>query len=156
MIFAPLLIVVLAVVLVMGLYFGTGSRVEGSAAVALVPEQPLDTRRIELREILNPLQEAWTMHSTGKASYYGPGFAGRATANGEVFRPLAMTAAHRTLPFGTKLRVTNLRNGKSVIVRVNDRGPYAGARILDLSEGAASRIGMLASGTAHVRLEVMT
>ena len=93
---------------------------------------------------------------TGEASYYGPGFAGRPTANGERFKPSEMTAAHRTLPFGTKLRVTNTGNGKSVVVRVNDRGPYAHNRVIDLSQGAAQRIGMLHSGTAQVRLEVIS
>ena len=92
---------------------------------------------------------------TGVASYYGPGFHGRRTANGETFNQNAMTAAHRTLPFGTKLKVTNLNNGKSVIVRVNDRGPYSGGRILDLSVAAAKQIGSTQSGVARVTLEVV-
>lgn len=94
--------------------------------------------------------------ATGEASYYGRGFAGRPTANGERFNPSEMTAAHRSLPFGTRLRVTNVRNGKAVVVRVNDRGPYAGDRILDLSQGAAERIGMITSGTAQVRIDVLS
>lgn len=93
---------------------------------------------------------------SGEASYYGPGFAGRPTANGERFNPAEMTAAHRTLPFGSKLRVTNTRNGQSVVVRVNDRGPYAHNRIIDLSQGAAKEIGMIQSGTAHVKLELIS
>jgi rare lipoprotein A len=92
----------------------------------------------------------------GVASWYGPGFAGRLTASGEVFDPGQLTAAHRTLPFNTHLRVTNLSNGRSVVVRINDRGPFAGGRIIDLSRAAAERIGMIASGTARVRLEPMS
>jgi rare lipoprotein A (peptidoglycan hydrolase) len=93
--------------------------------------------------------------SSGVASYYGPGFHGRRTANGETFNMHAMTAAHRTLPFGTKLRVTNLNNGQSTIVRVNDRGPYVGGRIIDLSVAAAKSIGSTHSGVAHVNIEVI-
>lgn len=93
--------------------------------------------------------------STGVASYYGPGFHGRRTANGETFNMNAMTAAHRTLPFGTKLRVTNLNNGKSTIVRVNDRGPYVDGRIIDLSVAAAKQLGSTNSGVAKVNIEVL-
>jgi rare lipoprotein A (peptidoglycan hydrolase) len=89
----------------------------------------------------------------GVASWYGPGFAGKLTANGEIFDPSELTAAHRTLPFNTHLRVTNLANGRSVTVRINDRGPFSGGRIIDLSRAAAEQIGMIGSGTARVRLE---
>lgn len=92
---------------------------------------------------------------SGVASYYGPGFHGRRTANGETFNMNAMTAAHRTLPFGTQLKVTNLSNGRTAIVRVNDRGPYAHGRIIDLSVAAAKQIGSTGSGTARVTLEVL-
>jgi rare lipoprotein A len=92
----------------------------------------------------------------GMASWYGPGFAGRRTANGEVFDPSQLTAAHRSLPFGTQVRVTNLSNGRSVVVRINDRGPFARGRIIDLSRAAAERIGMIGSGTARVRLELLS
>lgn len=93
------------------------------------------------------------LFTTGMASFYGKKFAGRLTANGERFNPSAMTAAHRTARFGTKIRVTNLRNGKKIVVRINDRGPYAKGRIIDLSRAAARKIGMIHSGTAKVRLE---
>lgn len=89
----------------------------------------------------------------GEASWYGPGLYGRKTASGEVLRPGTMTAAHRTLPFGTCLRVTNLENGRVVEVRVNDRGPYAAGRILDVSESAARTLGMHGKGVTRVRLE---
>lgn len=90
---------------------------------------------------------------SGVASYYGPGFHGRRTANGERFDQNAMTAAHKTLPFGTRLRVTNPATGKSVTVRINDRGPFHGNRVLDLSKGAAAVIGMVNAGVQRVRME---
>lgn len=89
----------------------------------------------------------------GVASYYGAELAGNRTANGERFNPSALTAAHRTLPMGTKLRVTNKANGKSVVVRINDRGPFAKSRIIDVSRAAAEQISMVRSGTARVTLE---
>ena len=91
----------------------------------------------------------------GTASWYGPGFQGRLTANGERFDQNELTAAHRTLPFGTRLRVTNETNGKSVVVRVNDRGPFVGKRVIDLSRGAAEKIGLIRKGVGRVKLEVM-
>ncbi len=91
----------------------------------------------------------------GIASYYSTGFNGKKTADGEVFDKNAMTAAHREFPFGTKLLVTNLSNGKSVQVTVNDRGPVDKSRMLDLSEGAASVLGMIQDGTVRVKIEVL-
>lgn len=92
---------------------------------------------------------------TGKASWYGPGFHGRKTANGERYNQNAMTAAHKSLPFNTKVRVTNLENNKEVVVRINDRGPYIRGRIIDLSKKAAKMLAMLSSGTAKVRVETL-
>lgn len=91
----------------------------------------------------------------GQASWYGPGFFGNRTASGEVLRPGTLTAAHRYLPFGTKVRVTNLYNGRTAVVRINDRGPFSGGRIIDLAHGAAQILGVTASGVADVRLEVI-
>ena len=88
----------------------------------------------------------------GVASYYTMG---KTTANGEHFNPSGLTAAHRTLRFGTRVRVVNLRNGRSVTVRINDRGPFIKGRIIDLALGAAKRIGLHHSGIARVRLEVI-
>lgn len=88
----------------------------------------------------------------GRASWYA---LTSMTANGERCNPGAMTAAHRTLPFGTRVKVTNLGNGKAVVVRINDRGPFIGGRIIDLTKGAAGRIGMHKSGTAKVKVEVV-
>jgi rare lipoprotein A len=93
--------------------------------------------------------------SQGEASWYGPGFFGNRTANGEVLRPGSLTAAHRTLPFGTQVRVTNMGNGRSAIVRINDRGPFHGHRVIDLAHGAASNLGLISSGIANVKLEVL-
>ncbi len=91
----------------------------------------------------------------GWASWYGPGFHGNRTANGEVFNQHELTAAHRNLPFGTLIRVTNLDNNLSVVVRINDRGPFVGGRLIDLSAGAARAIGMIGTGIAPVRLEIL-
>jgi rare lipoprotein A len=92
---------------------------------------------------------------SGYASWYGPGFNGNLSASGEVFNENALTAAHRSLPFGTQVRVTNMDNGRSVVVRINDRGPYSGDRLIDLSAGAAEVIGLTASGVAPVKLDVL-
>lgn len=89
----------------------------------------------------------------GRASWYGPGFHGRATASGTVFNQRGLTAAHRRLPLGTRVIVTNLENGKSVAVSINDRGPYVRGRILDLSKEAARRLGMVTDGVVKVRIE---
>lgn len=94
--------------------------------------------------------------TTGPASWYGPGFHGRRTANGEVFNQNALTAAHRTLPFGTVVRVTSVNNNRQVVVRINDRGPFTGGRIIDLSAQAAREIGLDRAGVGTVRVEVLS
>ena len=90
---------------------------------------------------------------TLKASWYGPKFHGKYTANGEVYDQMALTAAHKYLSFGTLLKITNPKNGKSVIVRINDRGPYIEGRELDLSKGAAIELGILEKGVARVKVQ---
>src|SRR6056297_3648827 len=119
---------------------GPGARPGGTVAAAAVavpePELPV----------------GWT--ERGEASWYGPNFAGRPTANGETFDPSRLTAAHPSLPFDTRVRVTNLDNGRSVVVRINDRGPFAHARVIDLSRAAAEAIGLIATGVADVRIEL--
>ena len=133
-----------------------------------IPEIPA-AKSVALRNVETPGAESETLKkpaapalpiavrsvSTGEASWYGPGFYGNRTANGELFRPGTLTAAHRTLPFGTKVRVTNLWNGRSAIVRINDRGPFHGRRVIDLANGAASQLGLISSGIAQVKLEVL-
>ena len=91
----------------------------------------------------------------GIASWYGPGFHGQRTSSGEIYNEQDTTAAHRTLPFDTIVRVVNTENGESVEVRINDRGPYTDNRIIDLSRGAAEELDMMESGIAHVRLELV-
>lgn len=91
----------------------------------------------------------------GTASWYGGKFQGRKTANGEIFDTNKFTAAHRTLPFHTEVKVTNLDNGNSTVVRINDRGPFVQGRIIDLSRAAAEELDMIHSGTARVRLEIV-
>ncbi len=91
----------------------------------------------------------------GVASYYAGDFHGKKTSNGETYDMNALTAAHRTFPFGTKVRVTNLENNKSVIIRVNDRGPFKEGRIMDLSLGAARALDLVQTGTGRVRLDVL-
>jgi len=91
----------------------------------------------------------------GIVSWYGERFHNRPTASGELFDVADLTMAHPSLPFGTRVRVTNLRNGRSVVVRVNDRGPFVGSRIADLSQAAAASLGMLNRGLARARIEVL-
>jgi rare lipoprotein A len=92
---------------------------------------------------------------TGLASWYGPDFHGKLTSNKEIYDMYDMTAAHRTLPFGTQVMVTNIENGRATTVRINDRGPFVGDRIIDLSYAAARVLGMVGPGTARVRLDVL-
>lgn len=91
----------------------------------------------------------------GFASYYADKFEGRSTANGETFHQNELTGAHRTFPFGTVVKVTNIKNNRSVIIRINDRGPFAEGRIIDLSRHAAEEIDMIRAGVAEVEIEVM-
>ena len=92
----------------------------------------------------------------GEASWYGPGFNGKKTASGEIFDDSKMTAAHKTFPLGTKARVTKLSTGDSVDVEINDRGPFIPGRIIDLSKAAARALGIIDSGTAAVRIELLS
>ncbi|WP_413044049.1 septal ring lytic transglycosylase RlpA family protein [Pseudomonas sp. YJ42] len=100
-----------------------------------------------------PPSPAGEQIGSGKASYYGSQHHNKLTASGERFDQGALTAAHRTLPFGTKVRVVNARNGKSVVVRINDRGPYVRGRVIDLSKAAFQRIASTRAGVIRVRLE---
>lgn len=99
-----------------------------------------------------PMAPAMADTSTGVASYY---WQGQSTASGERFNPGALTAAHRSLPFGTKVRVTNLRNGRTVVVRINDRGPFVRGRIIDVSHAAAKQLGFTGNGVTKVSLAVL-
>jgi rare lipoprotein A len=99
--------------------------------------------------------ESQTRAMVGEASWYGGKFHGRTTANGETYDMNQLTAAHRTLPFGSKVRVTNPATNESVVVRINDRGPYAGNRVIDLSRAAAKAVRLIGPGVAPVKLEVL-
>ncbi len=111
----------------------------------------------EVEIAANPITEIAeaTEIDGGTASYYGRELAGNRTANGERFDPGQLTAAHRTLPFGSLVRVTNMANGDSVVVRINDRGPFHRGRVIDVSHAAAREIGMHRSGTARVKLALL-
>ena len=102
---------------------------------------------------INTSTVKYIQRGTMKASWYGPKFHGKLTANGEIYDQMALTAAHKSLSFGTLLKVTNPRNGRSVIVRINDRGPYVEGRDLDLSKAAAIELGMLKKGVGRVKIE---
>lgn len=117
-----------------------------------------DSIAIELNEEFARLRLPKTRmieFNEGMASWYGPGFHGRKTANGETYNQYALTAAHRTLPFNTMVRVENLDNGKSVIVRINDRGPYVGKRVIDVSKKVAEELDMINTGLARVKLHIV-
>ena len=106
------------------------------------------------KDVKAPTQESTpSFQQSGKASWYGPGFHGRQTASGETFNQNEMTAAHRTLPLGTKAEVTHVKSGKSVEVTINDRGPYVKGRVIDLSRAAAKKLGITKDGTATVKIE---
>jgi len=105
--------------------------------------------------LLLPFGASHAAIQEGAVSWYGGKFHQRPTASGELFNANALTMAHPTLPFGTKVRVTNLRNGRSVVVRVNDRGPFVGHRIGDLSRAAAEALGMMKRGVARARFEIL-
>jgi rare lipoprotein A len=104
------------------------------------------------RNLFNPPQRQTPVSHTAKASWYGPGLAGQKTTSGEPYNPEALTAASKTLPLGSVVKVTNPENGKSVKVRINDRGPFVPGRSLDLSKRAAERIGIVHRGVARVKV----
>jgi len=120
----------------------------GCGATTTHPEQ-------EPRARVQQRRPAKSKAQRGKASWYGRRFQGRKTASGERFDRHALTAAHRKLPFGTRVRVTNLKNGRTVIVRINDRGPFGSGRVIDVSEAAAKRLRMIRAGVVPVKVEVL-
>lgn len=128
---------------------GTKS-VKGTTAPAAVEKDPP-----EKPATIRPSSGKALLTLEGVASYYADDFHGKLTSNGETFNMNDFTAANRTLPFGTRILVTNLNNGKTVTVRVNDRGPYVEGRLIDLSLAAAKQIDLIQTGTARVRLEVL-
>ncbi len=119
------------------------------------PQGPRAKPYTVLGKTYHPLLSAHGFSEEGIASWYGKDFHGRKTANGEIYDMYGLTAAHKLLPFNTVVKVTNLQNGRSTTVRVNDRGPFVGDRIIDLTNTAANQIGMLGPGTARVRVETV-
>lgn len=120
--------------------------------IAGLPEAPKPQIVKQAQQVV---AQAVKVGSRGMASWYGPGFNGRRSANGERYNQNGLTAAHRSLPFGTKVKVTNVRTGRSVVVRITDRGPHVRGRIIDLSAAAARIVGVMQSGVAPVQLEVL-
>jgi len=117
----------------------------GSPASATEPRSDTDTD-----------SDSDEIYQRGKATWYGGRFHGRKTASGEKFDKGALTAAHKKLPFGTKVRVENQANGRSVVVRINDRGPYGKGRVIDVSEAAAQKLGMIKRGVAPVTIAIVS
>jgi rare lipoprotein A len=128
-----------------------------AAIIELVPLQPTTDVTAPVSAIEEPASSApqETVLGRGSASYYASKFNGRRTASGERFDNSDFTAAHRSLPFGSRVRVTNPANGRSVIVRVNDRGPFTRGRLIDVSRAAADELGMVARGHADVELALI-
>ena len=136
--------------------FGMAGRPKPSPVALQLPSQVLQTKPIS-RPVSGPGHAHSLLHDSmnGLASWYGEIFRGRKTANGETFDDTELTACHHTLPFGSRVRVTNLSNGRSVVVRINDRGTLEPGRIIDLSTAAAEKLHMLEAGVARVRLETV-
>ncbi|MGC9995110.1 MAG: septal ring lytic transglycosylase RlpA family protein [Terriglobia bacterium] len=128
----------------------------GCAVAGLIALSPKSEARSPLSS-LSPRRSVVPKEQpeTGEASWYGEEFEGNTTASGEVYDSHGLTAAHPTLPFGTTVRVTNLSNSRHVLLRINDRGPYIGRRLIDVSQRAAKRLGFIDSGTTPVRVEVV-
>lgn len=131
-----------------GVIAATGFLFAGSARADIARDQPAPPS-------LKRAEDAVMFHQRGLASWYGPHHAGRKTASGTRFNPRELTAAHKTLPLGSLISVTNLANGRQLIVRVTDRGPHIGSRVLDLSQAAAERLGFLALGVVPVEIAVL-
>ena len=129
----------------------------GCAVAGLIALSPKSEARSPVAIELSPLAAIPEgKYQIGVASWYGQAFQGNTTASGEIFDLNGFTAAHLTLPFGTTIRVTNLKNNKNILLRVNDRGPHIGRRLIDVSWAVARRLGFVHSGTTPVRVEVVT
>ena len=128
-----------------------GCAVAGLIALSAKSEARSSVSNLPPRTSVEPKEKP----ETGEASWYGEEFEGNPTASGEIFDSNGLTAAHPSLPFGTTVRVTNLNNSKKILLRINDRGPYFGRRLIDVSRSAAKRLGFLDSGTTPVRVEVV-
>ncbi|WP_287129231.1 septal ring lytic transglycosylase RlpA family protein [Candidatus Cyanaurora vandensis] len=130
---------------------------QAAPAPVQVAVQPLPVKApaSPLEQITERIKDFIIQSFQGHASWYGGQFQGRRGANGEIHRGKDLTAAHRSLPFGTRLKVTNLQNGRQVVLKVTDRGPFVGGRVIDVSQAAAQTLGMIHMGVARVRVEVL-
>jgi rare lipoprotein A len=133
------------------------SLITGCGALKTVSKGAVGAASISAKVLTYPISALRNKKDTyvGLASWYGDKYHGRRTSNGEIYNQYKLTAAHRTLAFNTLVKVTNLKNGKSVIVRINDRGPFVRGRIIDLSYAAAKEIGMLDDGVQKVELKIL-
>jgi rare lipoprotein A len=134
----------------------TKARGLGVAALLVALATSCGTSRPSTTSSVSPSPETGGVTQQGLASYYAQSLAGRRTASGEPYNPGELTAAHRTLRFGTVVRVTRLETGQSVVVRINDRGPYKSGRVIDLSMAAARRLDMVRAGVVRVRLQILS
>ncbi len=149
----PGLLCVLLILALAGSGCSLGGR-KATDAARTGSKQPRGTKPYTIRgKTYYPLLTADNFRENGIASWYGPDFHGKLTANGERYDMYGMTAAHKILPFGTQIKVTNKNNGRSIVVRINDRGPFVANRIIDLTHTGAEKLGMLGPGTAPVILE---
>jgi peptidoglycan lytic transglycosylase len=142
------MIMILAVIGLVGFTIATNDKVSSETAILSEELAP-----VQEESIINTSIIRYIDRGTMRASWYGPRFHGRLTANGEIYDQNAFTAAHKSMKFGTLLRVTNTRTHKSVIVRINDRGPYIPGRQIDLSKAAAEELGVISSGVKKLKIE---
>ncbi len=142
-------------ILILGLIFFSVSCTSSLRFTSIIGEDLIDSEQSTGKALEDLNQITISKKISGLASYYSDKFHGRKTASGEIYNKNLLTAAHRTLPFGTLIIVTNLKNGKSVVVRVNDRGPQSPKRIIDLSRAAAEEIDMIYEGIAEVEIEII-
>lgn len=144
------LLLIFVIPLILSTSCNSGEEENPNGADAFLEEQPV------FEKTSNPVAEEDQnniLPQEGRASFYANSFQGKETASGELYDSAAFTAAHKTLPFGTRVKVTNIRNNKSVVVTINDRGPFHQKRIIDLSKSAARELGFINKGTTKVRLE---
>ena len=142
------MIMILAVIGLVGFTIATNDKISSETAILTEEFAP-----VQEESIINTSIIRYIDRGTMRASWYGPRFHGRLTANGEIYDQNAFTAAHKSMKFGTLLRVTNTRTHKSIIVRINDRGPYIPGRQIDLSKAAAEELGVISSGVKKLKIE---
>lgn len=149
------LVIVLIILVVGGLVGFTVLKSENKEGIERILVDEFVPKTVK-ENTINTSAIEYIDRGTMKASWYGPKFHGKMTANGEIYDQMALTAAHKSLRFGTLLKVTNPKNGRSVVIRINDRGPYIEGRDIDLSKGAAIELGILRKGVARLKIQEVT